>query len=391
MTAHSRAVRIVLAVLGLGLSAVLAEMILRAFPLAAIEIHRRRPARADHAAFFQYDPELGWRGRPYARGPFSGWEFTSEVEHNSQGFRDREVTKVKPFGLFRILTLGDSITWGQGVGQAERYPDLVTGLLGRRGLPVEIVNLAVAGYGTDQEYLLYRAHGRRFCPDLVLLGLYPNDLLENGSAFQGPYPKPYFRAGAGSELVLSNTPVPRLADGAARQASRPSPTESGLKAFARRHLHLYATGAFVRQTVREWIVGVPGPVPVPPESVELTALLIRRLAHEVEREGSRFAVVALPDLPSSPAMLDALARSGVTPFLDLTPIFREAAGAGERLFYRLDGGHWTPQAHARAAEAIADFVSGTSLLPRRPRACPGPATGSSADMGIGLLSYAHLP
>jgi lysophospholipase L1-like esterase len=358
--------------MGLGLSALMLELILRLVPVAAIEVHRRGPGRADHAAFFQYDPELGWVGRPHARGPFSGWESTSEVALNSRGFRDREVNEAKPPGIFRVVVLGDSITWGQGVAQTERYPDLLTGLLGRKGVPVEVVNLAVGGYGTDQEYLLFRGQGRRFCPDLVLLGLYRNDLLENGSAFQGAYPKPYFRVGAGSELLLENTPVPRLANGVARQTSGPSWGESSLKSFARRHIRLYAAIAFVRQSLREGIDGHPGPAPIPPESVEVTALLIRHLAQEVEHEGSRFAVVVLPDFHYSSEAVSALAPSGVAAFLDLTAVFRAAAGAGERIFYKLDGAHWTPRAHARAAEAIADFVARAQLLTRRPRACLRP-------------------
>ena len=59
--------------------------ILTALAIPAIEIHRRAPAREPGAGFFEYDGELGWRGRPRASGPFVGWEFTTEVRLNARG------------------------------------------------------------------------------------------------------------------------------------------------------------------------------------------------------------------------------------------------------------------------------------------------------------------
>jgi hypothetical protein len=70
-----------------------------------------------------------------------------------------------------------------------------------------VLNFGVSGYGTDQEWLLYQAVGRRYCPDLVLVALYGNDLRENQAA-AAPSPKPLFRP-AGGTLALTNVPVPR--------------------------------------------------------------------------------------------------------------------------------------------------------------------------------------
>ena len=347
---------------GLALGLLLGEAMLRLYPIPAIEIHRRGAARDQGGIFFEYDSDLGWRGRPRARGILAGLEFTSEIALNTLGFRDPEVAIAKPSGTFRVVLLGDSITWGHGVDQAGRYGDLLAEVLRRRRVVVQVVNLAVSGYGTDQELLLWQRIGRHYCADVVLLGLYENDVRENEMTFQGRYPKPYFRASVDGALAVANVPVPRVTDWEAR------PPERGpLREWFRRHVRLWAALAFVRQAVRGDATAVPPPAPSP-GSVDLTAALIRRLAASARGAGSVFGVVVLPDLYYSATMMQAASRSGVAAILDLAPVFR-SAGEREPLYYRFDGAHWTPRAHKLAAEAIGLWMLTAPLLPRSPRAC----------------------
>lgn len=355
--------RVALVVAGLLLAAGLLELALRISPVPAIETHRRRSAQLTAASFFEYDPDLGWRGRPRATGRFAGFEFTSHVQLNARGFRDRDVPDAKPADRFRILLLGDSITWGHGVGQDERFSDHLERRLRAGGVAVDVVNLGIGGYGTDQELLLYRREGRALCPDLTVLGLYENDLRENASDHQGRYPKPYFLPASNGVLTLANVPVPR-AGSWLDEPERARTRRSGV----REELRLYAAAAFVRETVRRAWSGPPRPPEVPDGAVTLTARLIDTLRREVEAGGSRFAVIALPDLHAAPAVGDAARRSGTPMWLDLGPAF---AGASEPLFYRLDGAHWTPRAHALAGDRIAEFVVTTKALPERPRRCDG--------------------
>ena len=359
-----RLVRPILGLLmALGLTILLLEGLLRVVAIPVIEIHRRGPARAEGAGFSQYDPQLGWRGRPSAQGSFAGWEFTSDVRLNAQGFRDVEVDEAKMPGGLRIVLLGDSITWGHGVEQRERYGDLLAEALRRRGVTAQVVNLAVAGYATDQELLLWQREGRRYCADLVLLGLYENDVRENVLAFQGRYPKPYFRLAGDGALVLENVPVPRVPD------APPAPARGRLRTWLYGHVRLWAVLAFVRETLRGVGASATAPVEVPPGSVELTAALIRRLAASVGEDGSTFAVVVLPDLYYSGTMMKAASQSGVATILDLAQRFRAVSVESGPLFYRLDGAHWTPRAHEIAAESIAQWMMTDRLLPRSPRAC----------------------
>lgn len=351
-----------LLILGVALAMVLVEAVLRLVPVPAIEIHRRASARAENPVFFEYDPELGWRGRPGARGTLTGWEFTSDVRLNSRGFRDAEVDVAKSPGVFRIVLLGDSITWGHGVEQAQRYGDLLAAAVRQGGARAEVVNLAVSGYATDQELLLWERAGGQYCADVVLLGLYENDVRENADAFQGRYPKPYFRASPDGTLALANVPVPRVPDWGATP-----PKGRSARDWFRRHLRLWAALAFLRQAIRGETVATPPAVA--PGSVDLTAALVRRLAASVSRDGSAFGVVVLPDLYYSATTMEAALRAGVVPTLDLTPLFRRAAAGGPPLFQRLDGAHWTPRAHAIAAQTLAQWIRDDSTLRRSPRGC----------------------
>lgn len=353
--------RLLLLLGGLLSGFVLLEVVLRVFPVPAVEIHRRAPA--DTSGFFDYDPELGWRGRAGAHGVLSGWEFTSDIRLNARGFRDTEVAVAKPPGVFRVVLLGDSITWGHGVEQSQRYGDILTEDLHLQGRAVQVVNLAVSGYGTDQELLLWEREGRSYCADLVLLGLYENDVRENALAFQGRYPKPYFRLTPDGALTLTHVPVPRVSDWEPGGLDHVRPRD-----WIRGHVRVWAALAMVRQAFRGSATAAPPPPS--PAGLDLTAALIRRLAARVTGDGSAFAIVILPDLFYSGSTKAAAARAAVGATLDLSATFRRAAPDGAALFYRLDGAHWTPRAHALAADAIASWMRAAHIVSPAPRPCP---------------------
>ena len=42
--------------------------------------------------------------------------------------------------------------------------------LGARGCQAEVINGGTVGYSTDQEYLFFRDEGRKYAPDVVILG-----------------------------------------------------------------------------------------------------------------------------------------------------------------------------------------------------------------------------
>jgi len=105
----------------------------------------------------------------------------NEVVHetNSQGFRGPEFSETKPPGTYRILFLGDSFTFGEGVHFDDVYPEVTARLLRKRfsaeHARIEGYDLGVGGYDTMNELALLRSAAPRYRPDAVVLGYVLND------------------------------------------------------------------------------------------------------------------------------------------------------------------------------------------------------------------------
>ncbi len=75
-----------------------------------------------------------------------------QFETNSTGMRDREHTRTKAPGSYRILLFGDSYMEATQVEWEDSLPYLLEKKLAARlGQPVEVINLSVSGWGTDAQ------------------------------------------------------------------------------------------------------------------------------------------------------------------------------------------------------------------------------------------------
>lgn len=97
------------------------------------------------------------------------------VRTNSLGLRDRELDRVKPPGVHRVLVLGDSMTLGWGTQEEHTYPKVLERLLNRSVARVEVINTGVGNYNSAQEVAYFRERGILLQPDEVILGFYIND------------------------------------------------------------------------------------------------------------------------------------------------------------------------------------------------------------------------
>jgi lysophospholipase L1-like esterase len=102
-----------------------------------------------------------------------------EQRISSAGLRDAETPFEKPPGTFRIVAIGDSITYGSGGPRALGWVEQLETLLGRLTRPgaprFEVLNLGVPGYNVGQIAERLRSLGLRFEPDLVLYAYALND------------------------------------------------------------------------------------------------------------------------------------------------------------------------------------------------------------------------
>ena len=125
---------------------------------------------------FQADPDLTWS----LKENWSGFEVNeAPVSTNSIGFRGDE-----PFSNhdFRVLFLGDSVTYGHYLSNEETIPfHLQKTLSFKKKSSVEVLNAGVPGYSTFQEEILFRIRGAKLNSKLVILGFFLNDVTERYS------------------------------------------------------------------------------------------------------------------------------------------------------------------------------------------------------------------
>jgi GDSL-like lipase/acylhydrolase family protein len=107
------------------------------------------------------------------------WKFTT----NSKGLRDlREFSYDKPTGTLRVLALGDSHTQGYEVRQEATYAAVLERYLDRYGMQAEVLNTGVSGFSNAEELAYLENEGYRYEPDVVVLGFFANDFLDNDKA-----------------------------------------------------------------------------------------------------------------------------------------------------------------------------------------------------------------
>jgi hypothetical protein len=121
------------------------------------------------------NPNLRFTHQPNGHAFLMG----QDVSINSQGLRDYEYPLQKPPGVYRILMLGDSTTFGWGVSLNDTTAKILERELNSQNIPgysrFEVLNSGVGNYDTVQEVTYYKTRGRDFHPDLVVLGYFIND------------------------------------------------------------------------------------------------------------------------------------------------------------------------------------------------------------------------
>lgn len=101
----------------------------------------------DHAVgLFSTLPQInpGLIFRPHSEASYQTTEFSFTASINELGFRDREFSLAKPVD-YRVIAIGDSFTYGWGVGLEQSWPKVLEQNLRNTGLRVEIANLGFPG------------------------------------------------------------------------------------------------------------------------------------------------------------------------------------------------------------------------------------------------------
>ena len=101
----------------------------------------------------------------------------TRVEINSRGFRGREIPHDQPEGTRRIVVLGDSFAFGAGAPVEVIFTTRLEAMLNQTpNRPVEVLNLGVSDYNTEDELAMLQETGLSLSPDLVMLFFVMNDI-----------------------------------------------------------------------------------------------------------------------------------------------------------------------------------------------------------------------
>jgi lysophospholipase L1-like esterase len=354
--------------------------------LAAYDRFHPMVPSGERGLFWQYDRELGWKHRPGQRGRFQKpGAFDTAVAINSSGFRGPERSLEPAAGTERLVVLGDSVTWGYGVEDAEVF----TEIMGRIRPGTEAVNLAVSGYGTDQESLLLEREGMNWHPSIVLIEVCENDFVDvTRDQVHGLYPKPRFRL-RGTELVPPRPPVPTV-----------SLVDRGFfwldtRSWLWRLIGASRPGGSVVSGFQRaaWRVGLSRalpPLPAPGLGERLLVALLDRTRVTARGGGADFAVfLVAPMSPPHRRAVEEFGQSARVDVIDLAPPFSEAAASGSSPLFLPNDLHWTPVGHEVTAKAIARWLDARAERRAAPEPPPsGPLHPAQRRPGVASIGPA---
>lgn len=314
-----------------------------------------------------YDPELGWKPRPGVR------------HYNSAGFISSapEPAPAPPTDRLRIALFGGSYTEGDF---DKGWWRVLESELNAAGLPAEVLNFGVGGYGMDQAYLRWRRDGAPYRPHLVIFGFAAANCADNMNMVRMvkdpdtgvPFTKPRFllQPGGALEQINSPTPAPAELPGLLRNlAAWPlvsheyywRPEDAQFRWWRLSRMAAFLEGKVSAQAYKD---SPDRFYTFQEEPAQLGLAITRRFRTEVEVAGSRFLVAHLPYHTE----LAALRDRGSFPFAELySALGRETDVAATEqamlahiqrrppIGYFVDG-HYGPELQTVVGRALAEYI-----------------------------------
>ena len=118
-------------------------------------------------------PEIGHEHIPNSSVHLMGVDVTI----NGKGLRDDDFDYEKQDGVYRILMLGDSLTFGWGVPVGETTSERLERLLNVNAADrrYQVVNTGIGNTNTEMQLAYLTNEGYKYSPDLVVLNYFIND------------------------------------------------------------------------------------------------------------------------------------------------------------------------------------------------------------------------
>lgn len=246
------------------------------------------------------------------------------VETSSDGLRDQEYP-VERTGSYRIIFVGDSLTFGFGAAREDTFEYLLEQRLNERR-PVEVLNFGIGNYNTVQQVNLFKEKGLKYRPDQVTMFFFINDAepLRERSSYE----------------FLSNSQLVTFCWSRLRGLFSDNSYENGYLGY---YTDLYA------EESAGW------------KAAQAAMLEMRDLAEE---QGFSFQVVMLPELHELAdypfrevyAKVEQFLTENAIEVLDITPAFSHI-NEPMSLWVAPDDAHPNAKAHAIIAGASMGFIA----------------------------------
>jgi lysophospholipase L1-like esterase len=346
-TMNGRFTNTALALISLLLTMIGLEIALRYFDVRGYHEPRHETYQEVLLPADQLLPGVRVQFRPYSqfeitydsnpRGYFDAANNGLTYQLNQYGLRGSDFPSTKPTGQRRVLVLGDSFTFGEGV----RWPDtftvqLETLLRAETGLDVAVLNAGIPAWSTSDEIAYLAAKGITFEPDLIVVVYVLNDAdyaagLDLWNAFRAQYEKRSLRGSYLASFVYATI---------------------GQQTAARRYINDLVASAAEEQAAWQ-------------RSFEFLRAG-QRGAAQIE---ANYMVAVFPFMyqldetypfrPLHDLVTDYTTQNNI-PTLDLLDAF--TGESYQSLWVHPSDQHPNEQAHAIAAQALAQFILANNLL-----------------------------
>jgi hypothetical protein len=316
--------------------------------------------------------------------------FTAHYSSNNLGMKDKPRTFEKK-GL-RVAILGDSFAEGYGVDNSQTFASLLEDKY-FAGKNIEFLNFGTAGgFGTVQEWLLYKNFVRQFKPDVVLLAfLNNNDVTDNSWWYwQRIAPdrrRPYLVRNDGRFDVFypeTNGKTYNPATPSTRFLNRLSHRSFVVRYFIEARERIFVHKTYSEMDWRRTTVYRAHPNDHWRESWEVTEAALLKLDEEVTADQAKFLIVNLPAPeqvdPRTASQIQALPDHDLfypnsriqnlagahriayfSPYADFVR-YRDEKQLRPPYFSFTCNDHWSPLGHEVAAKSLADFLKTSGLL-----------------------------
>jgi len=335
--------------IGILMALVLAELILNQF--------QQQLTHNGHLdkGLFKYSRQLGWQMTPLWYGEQTHLDYKVHYQIGKDGFRyDPQQKKTADW-----LVFGDSFTFGVGVKDNQTFLHQLN-----KTTKQTWKNLAVAGYSTDQEYLLFKSYPKNKAQNILFIIYLGNDLADNllPSPLQANLQKPYFNL-ENQQLKLNNMPVPLKPKNQQKMTLNELVfIQSPPPFYQKLALYQWLKGAGLiksdfseKQLSQSFLQGMT-----------LFKTLLKQIKQTANQQDLKFNMVLLSgaSIVNNPysksaqwqqwqaQKIMAMGQQLEIPILNLIPIFQQTK---QQPLYFSNEGHLTPQGHLFVAQEIQIF------------------------------------